>query len=164
MTTPNAELAYAVLDHIDAHPEQWDQERWWRSADMAPGTACGTAGCFAGWAVALSGGQIARGEHTADARVASGLAAWAGAYVPVAAAALLGLSMEDPHSEDEAENLELFDQDNTREDFGRLVAEIFGPRPTLARDGMSDLYDCCPAAPTQPHTADCGLSQAEAES
>lgn len=26
-------------------------------------------------------------------------------------------------------------------------------------DGMSSLYDCCPAAPTQPHAADCGLSR-----
>jgi hypothetical protein len=34
------------------------------------------------------------------------------------------------------------------------------PRPVVAsRDGMSDLYDCCPAAPTQPHTSDCGLSR-----
>jgi hypothetical protein len=127
--TPNAELAYRVLDQIDAHPEQWDQTRWWKPADMAPGVSCGTAGCFAGWAVSLSGGQMARGDVTADVRVESGLDEWSGAYVPVAAAALLGLPMDDPWSEDEAEHQELFHENNTREDLGRLVAEIFGPRP-----------------------------------
>ncbi len=34
--------------------------------------------------------------------------------------------------------------------------EIGGSGPAEPeRDGMSDLYDCCPAAPTQPHTDDC---------
>lgn len=45
MTTPNAELAYRVLDHIDAHPESWIQKTWW----------CGSGGCFAGWTAELSG-------------------------------------------------------------------------------------------------------------
>lgn len=35
-TKPNAELAYAVLDQIDAHPETWDQGDW----------DCGTTACF----------------------------------------------------------------------------------------------------------------------
>jgi hypothetical protein len=125
---PNAELAYRVLDQIDAHPEQWDQTRWWKAADMPSGVSCGTAGCFAGWAVSLSGGRIARGGHDCTARVESGLGKLNGDYVPVAAAALLGLPMQDPWSEDEAENLALFHENNTREDLGRLVEEIFGPR------------------------------------
>lgn len=40
---PNAALAYAVLDHIKANPDEWNQEIW----------ACGTKGCFAGWATVL---------------------------------------------------------------------------------------------------------------
>jgi hypothetical protein len=29
------------------------------------------------------------------------------------------------------------------------------PRPPLERGGMADLYDCCAAAPTEPHRDDC---------
>jgi hypothetical protein len=45
---PNAELAYRVLDHIDAHPQNWEQGRWIGQEE------CGTVACFAGWAVLLS--------------------------------------------------------------------------------------------------------------
>jgi hypothetical protein len=55
--TPNAELAYKVLDHIDAHPQQWRQGWWFTELD------CGTAACFAGWACVLSGYK----PHVADA-------------------------------------------------------------------------------------------------
>jgi hypothetical protein len=123
LVKPNAELAYRVLDQIDAHPEQWDQSRWWR-----PSPACGTGGCFAGWAVQLSGGHMERDEF-AYIVVKSGLGELDGRYVPVAAAALLGLPMDEAESEAEAENLPLFHESNDREDLGRLVAEIFGPRP-----------------------------------
>jgi hypothetical protein len=119
---PNAELAYRVLDHIDAHPEQWNQKRWW----------CGTSGCFAGWAVTLSGEQV-----NADACVtANGLIM----HVSDRAAQVLGFPDEDAlidaaieamgggiPEEDDAPAL--FNAGNTREDLGRLVAEIFGPRP-----------------------------------
>ena len=46
MTDPptfDADLAYRVLDAIEANPERWDQ-REWRAA-----TDCGTVMCFAGW-------------------------------------------------------------------------------------------------------------------
>jgi hypothetical protein len=132
MTAPNAALAYAVLDQIDAHPEQWDQARWWR-----PDAECNTAGCFAGWAVRLSGGRMVRDGNLYNIFVRSGLGELNGLYVPVAAASLLGMPMEDPQSEDEAENLPLFHESNTREDLGRLVAEIFGPRPDAA-DALID--------------------------
>jgi len=111
-TTPNAELAYKVLDHIDAHPKQWDQSFWLDRTD------CGTVGCFAGWATALSGLEAKFNE-------------WGyGRYVEVdgqptmfreAAKELLGIGEEEGNA--------LFSADNTREALGELVAEIFGPRP-----------------------------------
>jgi hypothetical protein len=43
--TKNAELAYKTLDHIIAHPEEWNQEAW----------ICDTGMCFAGHATILAG-------------------------------------------------------------------------------------------------------------
>lgn len=45
----NADLARKVLDHIRRHPETWDQGSWVSTQD------CGTAYCFAGHALVLSG-------------------------------------------------------------------------------------------------------------
>lgn len=117
MTTPNAELAYAVLDHIDAHPEQWQQSTWMHKTD------CGTAACFAGWACFLSG------EKPGDDELL-GITLSTGVPIPDRAEQLLGASrfvysLVDGELEDE----DLFGEFNTREDLGRLVAEIFGPRP-----------------------------------
>lgn len=47
MPTPDVELAERVLEQIETHPEQWRQGLW------ALRTDCGTAYCFAGWAVKL---------------------------------------------------------------------------------------------------------------
>lgn len=114
--TPNAELAHRVLDHIKADPESWDQASWYRK------THCGTVGCFAGWAVMLSGLKIegpvypvvvAEGHPLDDV------------YVPVAAAQLLGLADD----ADDAEGLELFHEGNTLADLEEMVADLFGPRP-----------------------------------
>lgn len=118
--TPNAELAYAVLDQIDAHPETWVQTTWIKK------TECGTAGCFAGWAVLLSGIQPAYLTNLSDST----------SYVEVGeesaridrtAEDLLGGRYVDEGDEDYEQDL--FDGDNDRETLGRLVAEIFGPRP-----------------------------------
>jgi len=108
-TKPNAELAYRVLDHIDANPKSWDQGVWW----------CGTSGCFAGWTCALSGEQPERDYAN-------------GIYVPERAAQLLGFETRDDMdvvTDVAGEQSWLFSPDNTREDLGRMVAEIFGPRP-----------------------------------
>lgn len=130
--TPNAELAYAVLDQIDAHPERWDQS-WWLIA-----TDCGTSGCFAGWTCMLAGdipdppeplSLMPVGEVFNMVRLASGDGY---AHASDRAAELLGLA------DDRADKL--FGAKNTREDLGRLVAEIFGPRPaplTLPRYVMA---------------------------
>lgn len=107
MTVPNAELAYKVLDHIDAHPESWVQDSWW----------CGTGGCFAGWAVKLSGEDPG----------------WV--YVAERAAELLGFTSEYDIEERAVAALggrgrcDLFSASNTREDLDRIVAAVFGPRP-----------------------------------
>lgn len=108
---PNAELAYRVLDQIDAHPKTWDQRTWARR------TNCGTAFCFAGWAVVLAGRQFVQGSepsYVVDRREPDG-EQWVGD------AAREALGIED--------SVDLFRSYNGRERLGDLVAEIFGPRP-----------------------------------
>jgi hypothetical protein len=125
MAAPNAELAYRVLDYVTAHPEQWNQKKWW----------CGTSGCFAGWTINLSGEEVDR----------FGIVYVGGALEHIAnrAAQLLGFEDEDELTDatvaaagldDEYEDPpSLFASDNDREDLGRLVAGIFGPRPDGAK-------------------------------
>lgn len=43
----NVPLLQKTMDHIEAHPEEWDQANWF----------CGTKACFAGHAVLLAGAQ-----------------------------------------------------------------------------------------------------------
>src|SRR6476619_6827832 len=43
---PNVPLLLKALDHIEHHPDEWDQEKW----------ICGTTACFAGHAVLIDGG------------------------------------------------------------------------------------------------------------
>ncbi|GAA2681883.1 hypothetical protein [Actinoplanes palleronii] len=106
---PNATLAYRVLDQIDAHPETWNQSTW----------DCGTAACFAGWAVRLSGGI------SDDSEVVAGPDELTGMTVENAAYKVLGITVAQADPVDGW----LFDAENDRQDLGRLVAEIFGPRP-----------------------------------
>lgn len=117
MLTPNAALAYAVLDQIDAHPESWNQTDW----------VCGTAACFAGWAVRLAGGVLV-GE-SAGAEVESGPSGLIGYGVEEAAYVALGIDEAKSGWAHGDYSGWLFSDSNTREDLGRLVAEIFGPRP-----------------------------------
>lgn len=129
MTTPNAALAYQVLDYIDAHPEQHDQGDFIRGVARgvegarsiaAEDMPCGTRACFAGWAVLLGGKTIDVVLFMPRADLGEGLI-----EVDDAAAQLLGLGKRgldgDAHR--------LFYEADNREDLGRLVAEIFGPRP-----------------------------------
>jgi hypothetical protein len=122
--TPNAELAYRVLDHIDAHPEQWNQGVYIGPAD------CGTAACFAGWAVLLSGAEprfYAPGVSTADVVVDGRVRA-----VPDLAQEVNSASRWVEAGDGYSDDIDLFDPYNSREDLGRLVEEIFGPRPEPA--------------------------------
>jgi hypothetical protein len=119
-TTPNAELAYKILDQIDAHPETWNQGTW----------DCGTAACFAGWAVRLSGGISDPDGY--DSNVVDGPAYLIGMTVDEAAREVLGSSGWTPSTVDPDEEDWLFSAGNDRADLGRLVAEIFGPRPVMS--------------------------------
>jgi hypothetical protein len=110
-TTQNAELAWRVLDQIDAHPETWNQATW----------DCGTSADFAGWAVRLSGGRSE--ERFPVTVVVDGPPEIVGLEVGEAAMILLGSDCLTADDDD------LFDAGNTRADLARLVAEIFGPRP-----------------------------------
>lgn len=122
MSTPNAALAYLTLDHIDAHPESWDQRRWW----------CGTSGCFAGWTVTLSGKTVVLGGYV---RIGPGPDDIA--HVSQLAAQLLGFDDQwtldetafDILGQPDDDEYALFSSDNTREDLGRIVEAVFGPRP-----------------------------------
>lgn len=124
-TTPNAELAYRVLDHIDSHPEQWNQGLYIGKAE------CGTVACFAGWAVLLSGNEPTfdesyvahNGVRVTQDCIVDG---WA---QNVSHRAQELLRADRWVHEGEADEADLFCQFNTRDDLGRMVAEIFGPRP-----------------------------------
>lgn len=114
--TPNTELAYRVLDHIDAHPELWRQSSWLDESE------CGTTACFAGWAVLLSGCKVSEDEYC-DNVVHEGPAEVVGMSIPRAADTLLGI---DP----DTLPVDPYDGLNTREELGSAVIQVFGPRPT----------------------------------
>lgn len=63
---PNTELLERTLRHIKDHQNDWIQRQWITPADEREDPSCGTAYCFAGWAVALSGYKI---ERTGNVRV-----------------------------------------------------------------------------------------------
>ncbi len=122
-TKPNAELAYKVLDHIDANPQSWNQAVWV--------TECGTAACFAGWTVLLSG------EKALDPGTAI-TATGERRDISKRAAQLLGFlnrsAMDDASWEalkhtDWDGSFSLFAGANSREDLGHIVEAVFGPRP-----------------------------------
>jgi hypothetical protein len=126
--TPNAELAYKVLDHIDAHPEQWNQGVYIGSGE------CGTVGCFAGWTVLLSGAEplYRDGGSITEMAVVDGRPH----AVADLAEDLLGASryvdQSDYEYDGEYDGFDLFSACNTRENLDRLVFKIFGPRPGAA--------------------------------
>lgn len=114
---PNAQLAYMVLDHIDAHPEQWQQGQWIGNAE------CGTVGCFAGWAVLLSGGHL-----DSESGLVTGLEGMDGLEVWEASDALLNIG---PDYLNDRDLPDPYDGLRNRESLGQAVAEIFGPRPVV---------------------------------
>jgi hypothetical protein len=51
----NEKLIACVLRHIEANPDEYDQNTWCSLRDAAHDQSyCGTTACFAGWAVLLS--------------------------------------------------------------------------------------------------------------
>jgi hypothetical protein len=156
---PNAELAYRVLDAINANPAHFDMDTWVRVPHDAPtiGLAqltspeCGTTACFAGWAIVLSGYELTRDLEIVQA----------GRVVPEVlsrfAASLLGLNDEQAD--------ELFLAAN--EDFHpELVAEIFGPRPAGPAADEQAWRECAHRAdyltPAE-HARECAYHRGEVE-
>lgn len=125
-TTLNATLAYRVLDRIEADPHAWDQTHWIKR------TACGTAACFAGRTVLLSGYEPVFSisdppvEEAPTVRDSDGNRI----AVPYLAERLLGKRYRNFIDEDaEPDEEDLFAAYNTIDDLRRIVAAIFGPRP-----------------------------------
>lgn len=110
---PNLDLIDRVLQQIDAEPERWNQG-WWSGP-----SSCGTAYCFGGWAVALSGGVWTGDGYTDTLVPERGDSAYPMAdytYVEERATRLLGLTQR------EADRL--FDSMNSREDLQEIVDEL----------------------------------------
>jgi len=123
--TPNVPLLRKTLEHIEAHPEEWNQEYW----------RCGTTMCFAGTACHLDGGEWVT-ESAQSTQDLDGLhngefvmrrdgeerdQRWGHeAYVHCATRAqrVLGIT---PGAADK-----LFDEENTLDDLRRLVGELCG--------------------------------------
>lgn len=131
--TPNAELAYKVLDYIEAHPEQHDQDEFLHASreldelfdrrEFVPVTTdvviqhCGTTACFAGWTALLSGKTLHASGNVRDDD---------GRTIDIerAAADLLGIDQEAA--------CDLFYGADDLGEVRDAVAEIFGPRPDAA--------------------------------
>jgi hypothetical protein len=91
MTTPelNTDRLTAVLEHIEQHPEQHDQESWSMRTD------CGTTACAAGWTVLLyaPNEQFAYYVHGVSSEAADYL--MSGEDIPCLARRLLGLNYDE---------------------------------------------------------------------
>lgn len=105
--TINVPLLRKTLEHITAHPDEWDQDIW------AERTPCGTVACLAGTAVLLQGFELDFYESECDCGCREGTTA---SYVisdppqtiQEVARTTLGLT------EDQADDL--FESDNTLRD------------------------------------------------
>lgn len=125
MTTPNKVLLQQTLAYIKRYPATWYQGDW------SVVTDCGTAHCFAGWAVKLGGtapdedDEVLReslpdsneiNTHFDDEEASPGYV-----HVSVAARHLLGLTPEQAD--------DLFSGANAIVDLERIVAELCGEAP-----------------------------------
>jgi hypothetical protein len=129
---PNAELAWRVIDHIDAHPDQHDQGHWVRQTD------CGTTACFAGWTTILSGDRPVTElpgyvDGFTDVVTVDPEGRSYDLTVQARARELLGITHQAAH--------DLFYNAMSLDDLRDAVAEIFGPRPEqvlfIRQDGTS---------------------------
>lgn len=128
-TTPNAALAWRVMDQIDAYPDLWDQGSWIGEKD------CGTVACFAGWAVLLSGCRV--DTRSAFDKIVAGPDELIGKAIPRAADILLGINVEylkDRGLPDPYDGL------HTRTTLGEAVEQVFGPRPEVPEHAPACAY------------------------
>lgn len=123
---PNEPLLRKTLEHIQHHPEHWDQLAYRHflypegvkiRKTINPAIECGTAMCFAGWACDISG--VTWRDHTTSAILDEH------GQIKSAndeARDLLGLT--------DRQAVALFDTGNTIADLERIVDDIIEGRPT----------------------------------
>lgn len=110
----NNDLLQRTLAHIEAHPEEWDQEKW------AQRTDCGTAYCFAGTAVHLADPQLTPYFEGFDVTGFMQQPNGTKLHIPGLARKLLGLAEDEGHV--------LFDQENELGDLRRMVGNLIAGR------------------------------------
>jgi hypothetical protein len=124
-TSPNAVLAYRVLDLITAHPEHHDQAAWLFNPDKRDVgyvldqllADCGTTACFAGWTCLAAGDVVAEDGIRTPGVPRS---------VEYRAADLLGIGTDDAE--------QLFFDAETLTQVVDTVKEVFGPDPRTPTD------------------------------
>jgi hypothetical protein len=126
----NTALLERVLAQIEAAPAQWDQGNYASQTDLANGE-CGTAYCFAGWAVALTypAAKFAftdtqshwPTDRTATTVVLNPAEFTGPAVIDAVARDLLGIS-------DKTAEV-LFEGGNSLDDLRRMVADLVAGRP-----------------------------------
>lgn len=101
----NIELLEKTMRYIEDNPDKHDQSKWW----------CDTAGCFAGWALSLSGVSPRELENLRDQSLALAVNPYRS---PVASRAMqvLGLTV--------GESRKMFDSDNTRDMLSLMVKDL----------------------------------------
>ena len=112
MTTPNIVELDAILAHIEAHPEQWDQSWYFTEAAEPSADWCGTACCIAGFAAARAGWTPVGTLFLSTQVVKDGVTR----DVVEVAAEILGLFRVDAHM--------LFSGNNTLEDLKNFRNEL----------------------------------------
>lgn len=110
----NTDLLKRTLAHIEANPSEWQQSSW------AARTDCGTAYCFAGWAVKLSKPDAVPYFESNESDVTF-LARSEGDVFDIEDLAIDLLDIEC----DEAD--QLFAPSNSLDDLRRLVGELTDP-------------------------------------
>jgi len=123
MSTPNAELAYKVLDTATANHEHLNMGSWGWSVNGSPvrlddltGPDCGTVACLAGWTVAMAGYGVDSSGMVYDAK-----GDMVHVWVDALAAELLGITGDQRDRLFYAHEAEIHSR----------IAEIFGPRPAV---------------------------------
>ncbi len=97
----------AIIAHIEAHPEEWDQRHW------AIRTDCGTTFCFAGWACVRAGDQFRWGRSFEGPRLSFAMELVSDETIHYRAEKVLGLSDDQAY--------ELFAANNTLDDLKRIA-------------------------------------------
>ena len=140
----NVPLLQKALDHIEAHPEEWDQHHWGLK------TSCGTVACLAGHITLADGWTPVLDEDSTDDY---GNRAWAGIFkegedhryvdpatqqpyetVEQVALDVLGIDLTDWSMWIGSGNGYLFGGQHDREDVWRIANAMTGGQLTLPFD------------------------------